>query len=337
MDVPLKSNLLVNLLNPSGDNSVAILDYDPKYKSLWNNFVSNSKNGVFLFYRDYMEYHADRFSDNSLLFFQDDKLVGLLPAHVKDDVLYSHAGLTFGGVISDCDMKVYLMLEIFDRLLSYCEQNGFSKIIYKTIPYIYHSVPAEEDLYALFCANSRLIARNASSSIYLPTTRRFAQKRRESVNKAKNHGVIVEQTYDFESFMNLVEQVLKERHGARPVHNLEEMMLLANRFPDNIKLFASYLNGEMLAGCLIYESSNVAHGQYAANSSAGRRLGCQDVIVDYLIHDYYKDKKYFDFGVSTVDSGYTLNNGLARHKESFRASTVVYDIYEVPVKQAFKW
>ena len=47
-----------------------------------------------------MEYHADRFTDYSLLVYDGNKLLALLPANRSGDVLYSHAGLTYGGVIA---------------------------------------------------------------------------------------------------------------------------------------------------------------------------------------------------------------------------------------------
>ncbi len=48
-----------------------------------------------------MDYHSDRFNDHSLVFTRKNRLIGLLPANIKDEALYSHGGLTFGGIISD--------------------------------------------------------------------------------------------------------------------------------------------------------------------------------------------------------------------------------------------
>ena len=326
----------MSVLMPLGKNinqkeTVKVSAYKTENSNLWNDFVAGSKNGCFLFCRNYMDYHSDRFKDHSLMFFQNDKLVGLLPANVEEGVLYSHAGLTFGGVISNYSMSTNLMLKIFEKIKEHCLSQGIYKIIYKPIPAIYHSIPSDEDLYALFRSDAKLIGRNVASCIYLPEKRKFETKRREAIKKAQNNGLVVKQSYDVESFMRLVEQVVTERHGARPVHTSGEMCLLASRFPSNIKLFASYRGAVMLAGCLIYESKNVAHGQYAANSNEGRALGAQDIIIDYLINDYYKGKKYFDFGISTLDHGRILNEGLIAHKESFGANTIVYDLYEMPV------
>jgi hypothetical protein len=84
----------------------------------------------------------------------------------------------------------------------------------------------------------------------------------------------------------------------------------------------------MLAGILIYESKNVAKVQYVANSQAGRLIGAGDIVVDYLINEHYKGKKYFDFGSSMLQQGLSLNSGLIDYKEGFGARTVVYDSYK---------
>ncbi len=315
-DIPTKSIFTLSL-------------FSPEQKKAWDDFVAAAKNGVFLFYRDYMEYHRNHFHDHSLMFFEDNKLVALLPANLQGSTLYSHEGLTFGGVISGYRMKTAVMLEVFKLLIQHCRQNGIKEIVYKPIPYIYHSVPADEDLYALFTYNARLVARNASSCIALPPARKFSDSRKDNIRKAKKNNIVVQQSSDFDCFMRIEEETLGERHGVKPVHTADEIKLLAGRFPENIKLFASYKDNVMLAGTIIYESKNVAHVQYAANSKEGWNIGAQDIIEDYLINDYYKDKKYFDFGISTERLGQVLNVGLINRKEDFGASAVMYDLYQI--------
>jgi len=85
---------------------IKIIKYENKYKSLWDEFITNSKNGTFLFCRDYMEYHSDRFTDFSIMFFKGNSLIAVMPANIKDDILFSHSGLTFGGIISDQKRKL---------------------------------------------------------------------------------------------------------------------------------------------------------------------------------------------------------------------------------------
>src|ERR1700734_2870883 len=99
------------------ESRIRIERYESRNKACWDDFVRQSKNGVFLFYRDYMEYHADRFSDFSLLFFQGSELIALVPANRVDETVISHGGLTFGGIISDSTMNTSRMLEVFSALV----------------------------------------------------------------------------------------------------------------------------------------------------------------------------------------------------------------------------
>jgi hypothetical protein len=310
------------------NKAIEIRVYNSELKSLWNNFVAYSRNGMFLFDRNYMEYHSDRFIDHSLLFFQDSKLLCLLPANIREGNLYSHEGLTFGGIISDRQMKVSIMLDVFDALSEHCKKEGIKEIFYRTIPHIYHSIPTEEDLYALFFHRSELVSRSVSLAIYLPTASQFESNRIRTIKKAKEKNLIVKESFDLKFFMEMVEANLMERHGAKPTHSINELQLLAERFPNNIKLFASFKDDVMLAGVLMYESQNVAKVQYVANSQVGRSLGAGDIVFDYLINEHYGNQKFFDFGTSMSPQGFSLNVGLIDYKEGFGARTVVYDCYK---------
>lgn len=312
-------------------NKIKIIRYEKKQKPLWDEFIKNSKNGIFLFYRDYMEYHADRFIDHSLMFFDGTKLVAVMPANIKDGTLFSHGGLTFGGIISDKRMKTPLMIEIFDALEEYLKTLGIIKFIYKIIPHIYHNVPAEEDLHALFLHDAKLTRRDVSSTIFIENGMDFSKGRKWCIKKSKTNGLEVRRSYDFKTFMDIEEGNLREKYGVKPTHTADEMQLLASRFHENIKLFAAYMDDTMVAGVIIYESKNVAHTQYIASTDEGKKMFGSDLILDFLINEYYTTKKYFDFGISTENNGLYLNEGLILFKEGFGARAVVHDFYEVDI------
>ncbi len=313
---------------------IEIANYGSQYKSLWDEFVRRSKNGTFLFYRDYMEYHSDRFLDSSLLFFKNGNLVSVMPANVADDVLYSHAGLTFGGIVSDQKMSVELMLELFESVITYLSQYRITTLVYKAIPHIYHLAPAEEDLYALFRYDARLIARGVASVLCLDEPIAFRKGRKRSIQKSKNLGLTIKRSNDFEAFMSIQEEVLRSRYDAKPTHTSGEIALLARRFPENIKLFAAYKDEIMLAGVIVYESVPTIHAQYIAASDTGKKMEATDLLFDYLITRYSSGKTYFDFGTSTEKGGAYLNRGLAEYKEGFGARAVTYDIYKVDVAKS---
>jgi hypothetical protein len=58
-------------------------------------------------------------------------------------------------------------------------------------------------------------------------------------------------------------------------------------------------------------------------------LGGLDLLFQQLISETFKYKRFFDFGISNENQGQKLNNGLSYWKESFGASTIVQDFYEV--------
>jgi len=248
-------------------------------------------------------------------------------------VLVSHGGLTFGGIISDSRMRMPIMLEIFDALIAYLKGLDVVQVIYKAIPHIYHTVPAEEDLYALFRHNAQLIRRDVSSTIDMREKVRFSKGRKWGVKQAQKSGLVVKQSHDFKTFMAIEEHALCTRHGVKPVHTAEEIALLASRFPDNIQLFAAYQGETMLGGVIMYESQNVAHAQYITANDEGRECGALDLVLDFLINERYAAKRHFDFGISAEDEGRYLNIGLVENKEGFGARTTVYDFYRLDLSQ----
>jgi hypothetical protein len=310
-----------------------ILKYAVEHKNVWNEFVKNSKNGHFFFQRDYIEYHSDRFKDFSLLIFDNsDKLIAILPANKKENILYSHQGLTFGGFLVDYKMKTETMLEIFESLKQFLKNQNIEKVVYKCIPYIYHIQPSEEDRYALFRNDAKLIRRDVTTTIHLENKIKYQEQRSRAIKKAIKNNLIFEETKDFENYWKILEETLDMQHSAKPVHSLKEIEKLANIFPNNIKLFIVKDNMKILGGTVVFENEQIVHTQYLANSIRGRSMGALDFLIDKLINEVYKHKKYFDFGISNEDAGKFLNIGLISQKEGFGARAVVHDFYELEIK-----
>lgn len=312
-----------------------IKKYDQTYFDLWNNLVSNSKNGTFLFNRDFMEYHSNRFEDFSLLVFDEkDKLVAILPANKVGNELFSHQGLTYGGLIYNDNLKSELIINIFYDVLKFLHENSFEKITIKCIPVIYHKKPSDEMLYVLFLLESKLIRRDLLAVIDLEKENSISKGRMEGVSKGvKNELVIVEES-NFENFWNFILiPNLYEKHNALPVHSLKEIEYLHSKFPKNIRQFNVYKNSEIVAGTTIFESEQVAHAQYISANSTKSELGSLDYLYYHLMTNVFKDKKFLDFGISNEKNGKLLNKGLSFWKESFGASAITQDFYEVEVSK----
>lgn len=308
-----------------------IVRYRIEYKEMWDSFIDSARNSHFFFKRDYLEYHSNRFKDYSLLIFNKKKLISILPANIDNNILYSHQGLTFGGLILNRDIKTIQILEIFELLYNYLKDNSIVKMIYKTIPYIYHKMPSEEDRYALFRLNAKLIRRDISSTIALSSEFKYSKLRRRVINRAKRESLEIVKSDNYREFWRVLIEILRVKYGVSPVHSLEEIEYLASRFRDNIKLYIVKRDYRLLAGTIIYENRDIVHTQYLANSIEGKEIGALDLLIDYLITNIYRDKRYFDFGISTENGGRYLNGGLISQKEGFGARGVVHDFYELEI------
>ena len=303
--------------------------YTPEDKALWDRYVARARNATFLFYRDYMDYHADRFTDHSLLFFVGNHLHSVLPANIVGTTLYSHQGLTYGGLVMNIDVTVADVVELFRELNEWLHAAGITRVVYKPVPWVYHQYASEEDLYPLYwICNARIISRDVGSVIFMQQHLRWRKDRRRRLRNAKTNGVIVKRENDFRVFWPILEDNLRERHGVRPVHTVEEMELLHARFPDNIVQYNAYCNGKVVAGMTFYLSPQVLHGQYCSSTPLGKEIGAVDAIYEKCMYEDFPDYQYLDFGRSTEGDGSVLNSGLVAQKEGFGARTICYDTYE---------
>lgn len=311
---------------------VSIRKYNETDETVWNNFNKDSKNYLFMFDRNYMDYHRDRFKDHSLLFYDDNKLIAILPMSEHGNVLISHGGLTYGGFITDSKMKQHVMMECFEELITYAKANNFMSIRYKCIPHIYHSQPAEEDRFALFANGAKLDVVDVSTYVNLNSPLKMPKGRKAQISRARREGVVIEELTelsDFNRFIDLENEVLLERHDVRAAHTGEELKLLHDRFPDNIHLFAALKGNSMIAGTVVYEYDQVVHTQYMAANDEARTIGALDLAVATVIEKYRNFKKWLDFGISTEHGRVYLNEGLCSQKEGFGGRTGVYEIWEI--------
>lgn len=305
--------------------------YEPNDKQIWDNLIANSKNGTFLFYRDYMDYHSDRFQDFSYLIFRKGKLEAVLPGNIREGILYSHQGLTYGGLIFTSKLTTTDVIEIFRLLKEDMFKNNISKVIYKPIPFIYHKQAAQEDIYALFLNNAVKIGCNISSTIDYNNPLKIIESRKSGIRKAENSGVKIFESNDFEAFWIILNNNLGSKYGKAAVHTVDEIKYLHSKFPNNIKLYLAKNDLENLAGVVVYVMGNVIHTQYISASEIGKQNGALDLLLYDLIYRKYSNSKYFDFGQSTENGGAYLNENLIFQKEGFGGRGVVYEIYQLDI------
>lgn len=306
-----------------------IRKYSENDKEKWNEFVEASRQGTFLFNRDYMDYHHDRFTDYSLMVYRGNQLLAVLPANIDGDTLWSHQGLTYGGLLTDNKVTAADTIDIFLQLNGHLKKNGLHKVVYKPMPWIYQRQPSEEDLYALTnTCNAKLAARYISSAINMREPLKWRYGRIYDANKAASSYIKIEQDDSaLPEFWAVLNENLMKNHNAKPVHTLREIQKLQTAFTQNIKLYVAKHEGEVIAGSLIYITPQVVHTQYISANDKGKRLHALDLLFRNVLNDF-KSIPYFDFGTSNENHGKELNRGLIFQKEGFGGRGVCYDWYK---------
>jgi len=312
---------------------IQIKKYRPENQNQWNEFVRNSKNGTFLFERDFMEYHSDRFEDFSLLFYRKNKLVAMLPANISNQIVYSHQGLTYGGLLLPKKIKFEVVHSVFLTLLQFLKAEGIEKLHLKTLPKIYQTYPNDELDYLVFLSQAKLVRRDISSTIDLKNPLEIQSNRGEGVKKAEKNNLILKKTDDFDLFWKeVLVPNLTKKHSAKPVHAIDEIKYLSNNFPKNIQFFGVYREEKLEGGAVIFETKKVAHVQYISAGGNKQQLGTLDFLFEKLITEEFKHKTYFDFGTSNENKGLNVNRGLLYWKECFGARAISQDVYEIETK-----
>lgn len=312
---------------------IEITRYNRSMSSQWDEMAQQSRNGTFLHQRGYMDYHSDRFEDCSLVAWRNGKPCGLLPANIEGSTLWSHHGLTYGGwLLPFKHFDASIMIQVMDAAIDWMSANGINRLVYKPVPHIYHRYPCEEDLYAVFRHHGSLIESNISTTIDLSCPIPLDRGNKSGVNAARKAGITVNQSEDWKGYWQLLSSLLDARYGTRPVHTLDEMMLLQSRFPDNIRLYTATLNDKLLAGVVMYLSSPVAHCQYIGASAEGKESKALTLLFDHLINESARQGfKYFDFGISNENHGLYLNEGLVQQKSRLGGRGIVYNTFEIKI------
>ena len=71
-----------------------------------------------------MDYHSDRFDDFSILIYKNKSLVGLIPANSFENSIYSHQGLSYGGLLLKNNFKTTFLEEMMTYITEFYKDNG---------------------------------------------------------------------------------------------------------------------------------------------------------------------------------------------------------------------
>ena len=325
---------------------ISIERYTADCAGEWNDFVAAAKNGTFLFNRGYMDYHADRFADHSLLYRNDKgKLIAVMPGHARDGEYFSHHGLTYGGFVSSPKLHLAELGEIFRITAEYLREQGFTAWHYKQVPSCFHRIPSEEDSYWLWRMGAQVERCDMAQCIGLKdNAATISSNKRNRHNKLLRDGYVIQGSRSevqgsrsevegaIRDFWPILEENLMSSHQAHPVHTPEEMLLLQSRFPENIKCWTVKTpDGKVVAGTVLYLTDTTVHSQYISASPEGKACHAIDLLFTHFIDTYRKQGQYsfFDFGTSMLPDHMHFDPGLVMQKEEFGARGIAYREYKI--------
>jgi hypothetical protein len=284
-----------------------------------------------------MDYHAEKFEDFSLLIFYNSELIALFPCNIRDGEVYSHEGLSYGGVIVKSEIKFLKYLELFTHLLNYLDEKSIKTLYIKQIPSIYNSNFNGELDYLSFVTGAKIYRRDIISVIDMQNESKISKDRIQGYKRGKKNKLEIKETDDLDEFWNsILIPTLSNRHYVNPVHSLEDIKKLKSVFNNNIKQFNVYHEGQIVAGTTIFLTKNVAHVQYIGSNSEKNTLGSLDFLFYNLITEYLSNFKYFDFGNSHEQQGMKINKGLNYWKEGYGARSLTHDFYEINISNFHK-
>ncbi len=320
-----------------------IILYDETLKSIWNKFVANCNTPLLLFDRNFMDYHKNYFTDNSLLCYENSELIAVFPANKQDNILYSHKGLTFGGILTKPNTKFEIKEKIIQSIIIYLQNNNIKTLVIKQLPSFLQVVPDESEVYLwnFYSTNNKIsdvkeaINPDINSVIDLAKTNHWQKGKFSNIKKAIKNNIVIEKCSiideDYADFWHLLNTNLANRFGLKPVHSLEEIKLLANNFSNKISLFVAKKNNEIVAGTVLFDYGHCLHTQYIAANEIGKDLGATDLLISEIITEARKKYRFFSFGISNTRKGYEINKGLLEWKQGWGAEIKLHIFFKLQI------
>ena len=311
-----------------------IIKYDAnKHKILWDSFVLKSNNGTIFHSRKFLSYHKERnFQDCSFLFQNKNNIEALFTGAIIDDVLYSHPGASFGGFIYN-QLSFEFGSKIVELLLEFAQQNNLKEIVIVPTPFIYYNQYNEVMEYCLYINGFSVIEYYMSSFVNLESNLLDQLHNRKKRYIKKMEGEIeIELSKDLDSFYPiLVNNKLK--HKTKPTHTLEELKILMQQFPDEIKLLLSYQNNKIIGGALNFITNknscilfyNMIDYEYQSLQVASLQIYAS------LKWAQENNLKFLDIGVSQLYEGDKIipHESLINFKEQFGAKAMIRKVMKL--------
>lgn len=308
----------------------------------WNSFIGkNKRNATFLHYRQFFDHNPlNKQDDSSLMFYKNDKLKAVLPCALyrKDDqvILHSHPRSTYGGFIMENAAGVEEAVETVEATIAFAKEQQVNEIIVRNPFRIFQQVPSDETDYAMWYHGFALKSRELECAIKLDehAAQRYENGAKYNIKKAVKL-VNVKETNDYAAFWEMLTQNLLEKHGSKPVHNLEQFQKLVSLSgEDKVKLMGGFIDDKMVCGVLLFVCAPMAlHAQYIASDNNYQEIRPLNAVIDHIIQWGRENGfAYFNLGTANEEAGRKINYGLFHFKEGFGGRGVLRETMHLIIK-----
>jgi len=304
-----------------------IIPYRENYRDKWEKFVETSTNGTIFHKRRFLSYHPpDRFIDESIIF-SEKEWIALFPAVEWKGFLFSHRGASYGGFVFKDNLSIKRSFDLVEKLLKFAKAKGFRGVEMTISPLIYYERPINYIDFVLFKNGFRYTKRELTA--YIPVVEEpfslFKSEARTATRKAKKMGVEVMESDDFQTFYSILKKNLKMRHNVKPTHTVQELFKLKELFPEEIRLFASFLKGKMIAGTVLFRANKrVSLAFYISHNEEYNKYRPVNILFyEVLKWCWQNGYSFLDLGTFTLNM--EPNMGLGRFKESIGARGLFRD------------
>lgn len=299
-----------------------IVKYTLDLKKTWDDFVYNfSFNGTVFHTKEFLSYHPeDRFQDESVLIYDDNKLLSVFPCCFlnNSNKYFSHGGSSHGGPVILKGLKSSKIIEIIKLVIEYYKklQHPLSMRIPEQV---FSDEPIDPILYGFQSQGFKLSTELSVSAPLKNLESRLSKNSIRNIKKYKDFELV----YDDKSytlFHNMLTENLK-KHNATPTHSLSELLNLRDIFgPQRNMLILTKQNNQILSGIWSVKCRNTWYAFYICKDyNIQGNHSTAFSLYQSMVESRSKGATDYCFGICTENGGSYLNTGLVDFKESMGA------------------
>lgn len=308
--------------------NINIKKYQDNDELIWDEFVNKECFGTIYHTRKFINYHPkDRFEDHSILIYDKEILICILPCCKRGEKYFSYTGATYGGPVFHYKyVSIKHMKIIIDKIFNYFN----NQIEFRLANPIYFDESISK-LYYLLSTKLKMIP---ELSWYINTDTNFLNNIKNKDNKRLIKKIISDSNIrcyctknenDYIEFHDILSINLNTNHTTSPTHTKNEFLLLKKNLDDKQLLFiVKNIENIILGGVYLIKATNQCW--YIMYMSKNILFKQPNVSIMYIILTIINEAKkenvkYIDYGICTENQGLYLNIGLAEYKEDSLGGT----------------